>query len=141
VLTVGRKRAYVASALGNAFSTLVGVPLTWGLLVGVQLVTGGGGAHGVHTPLQKLAAVTWQGAWLIPYEDHLHWMIPSACLFLTLPFFLASVWTERIVCTRFLHDQDRRLVRRAVLLANALSYSLLGLASLFWLAWSISAAA
>jgi len=139
LLALENKRAYLASALGNALSTLVGIPLTWGLLVGLQLLSGGDGAHGIATPLQKIGAVTWQGAWLIPYEDHLFWMIPAACLFLTVPFFLVSLWSERIVCTRLLKGHDRDAVCRAVLYANTLTYAVLGFASFLWLGWSVRA--
>ena len=140
LLPLASKSAYLASILGNAFSTLVGIPLTWLLLVGLQLYSGGGGASGIASPLQKIAAVTWQGAWLIPYEDDLYWMVPSACLFLIVPFFAVSVWSERVVCTRVLKDHDRDAVRRAVFYANALTYGVLGLACLLWLGWSIHAA-
>ena len=140
-LALDTSKAYAASILGNASSTFAGIPLTWGLLVSLQLVSGGGSAHGIETPFQRAIAVTWQGPWLIPYEGDLHWMVPSAALFLSIPFFLVSVWSERLVCTRFLHTLDRTLVRRAVLEANAITYVALVLFGLVWLFWSVRSAA
>src|SRR5262249_42902749 len=80
----------VAAAV-NLVSTLAGVPLTWGLLVCLQMLGGGGAAWGIETPRQKLLAVTLQSPWLIPYEQNLDWMIPAAAAVLCLPFFFMSV--------------------------------------------------
>src|SRR5262245_44810039 len=60
-------RSIVGSLLANAVSTFVGIPLTWFSLVCLQIVSGGGEAWGLVTPLQKVAAVTVQAPLLIPY--------------------------------------------------------------------------
>lgn len=84
-------------SISNVASTVVGIPLTWFLLVLVQMVTGGGGAHGIDSVIEKILAVTWQAPWLIPYEKDLNWMIPVAGLVLLIPFFFASWWSEYFV--------------------------------------------
>ena len=53
----------------------------------------GGSAMGMDSPVKLLAAVTVQAAWLIPYESHLHWMIPAAATTLLIPSF-SSTRTE-----------------------------------------------
>jgi len=119
VLGLERRRAIRASVLANAVSTCAGVPLTWAILVG----------------LDRNPAFTWKGP---GYEYD--WTLPSACLFLTLPFFVVSLWCERIVCARILKEVPSDLVQRAVFVANASTYGVLALASSVWLGCSIRAA-
>lgn len=118
--------------VANAVSTLAGVPITWVALVLLQMLTGGGTAHGV-----GLHAVTWQAPWLIPYEDDLNWMVPAAALVLTLPFWFVSVLIERSVLVRLCRNvlgPDGRAdsgvsIRRLCLIANTWTYALL---AMFW---------
>jgi hypothetical protein len=79
--------AFKTTIISNLVSTIVGIPLTWLLLVLIQVLAGGGGAFGLDTTLGKVLSVTLQAAWLIPYESDLHWMIPVAGLILLFPFF------------------------------------------------------
>src|SRR5437870_1038067 len=62
------------SLAANVCSTFLGVPVAWLALVVADLSVGGGGAWGLDTPLQRLAAVTVQAPWLIPYEGEFYWM-------------------------------------------------------------------
>jgi hypothetical protein len=117
LLRVDFRRAVLGSLWANLLSTLVGVPLTWVALVVLELITGGGTTHGV-----GIQAVTWQAPWLIPYETHLHWMIPAAAMVLNLPFFLASVFIECRLLKRLWKDADNRMLGRACWLANGCSY-------------------
>lgn len=115
-------RAFWTVALANLVSTVVGVPLTWLALVLLQMLTGGGGAHGV-----GLQAVTWQAPWLIPYEESLHWMIPAAGMFLCVPFYLTSALVEMLVLRPLLKDGTG--IARGVWIANGATY---GLLAAFW---------
>jgi hypothetical protein len=119
-----RKRLRMAAA-ANIVSTLVGIPLTWGLLVGLQMLAGAGSAEGLDTPRQKLLAVTLQSPWLIPYESDLDWMIPAAAAVLCIPFFFMSVWCENLVARRFFDRLHWVQVRRWSWQANAASYALI----------------
>lgn len=114
------------TTVSNLLSTLLGVPLTWTVLVGVQIVTGGGVAHdALNTFRGRLLAVTWQAPWLIPYESELHWMIPAATLTLFVPFFFVSYAAEYAVHKHTIRSHSRVSVARATLLANVASYILL----------------
>lgn len=92
------------SAVANLFSTLVGIPLTWVVLVLVQALSGGDSYQG-----PGWLAITWQAPWLLPNERELGWMIPAAALVLCVPFFLASVAIEGTVLKRrLLRPPERR---------------------------------
>jgi len=121
------KKAIISSGVANALSTLIGVPLTWGALVLVQMVTGGGGAHGLQTFFQKFLAVTWQAPWLIPYESDLAWMIPTAMLVLLIPFFLVSWRVEYFIIKKMNKQIDAGAVKATCLKANAITYALFAL--------------
>ena len=113
--------------VANALSTLVGVPLTWIALVVIQLITGGGAAHGA-----GWHSVIWQAPWLVPHEEDLHWLVPAAGLVLTVPFWLVSVVIESKVLAKLCAGDSLRegvSIKRLCFLANACSYALLGM---FW---------
>lgn len=89
-------------------------------------------AWGLATPATRLAAVTLQAAWLIPYEPHLHWMVPAASVVLLVPSFIVSIWLERWVLRRRWPERDRPTVNRTVWIANIASYALLFVAGSVW---------
>jgi hypothetical protein len=123
-LAVGRSLAL--SAVANAASTLVGIPATWGALLLVEiLATSGGEAYGLDTVPRKILAFTVQAPWLIPYESDLGWLIPSAAIFLCIPFFFASVLIERFMARRMAPTCPPGAVSRWSWRANLLSYSLI----------------
>lgn len=124
-------------AIANVMSTVVGIPFTWAGLVALQGATGGGSAHGIATPTERLLAVTWQAPWLIPYEGELHWMIPTASLVLLAPFFFASYITETHVISHYEPRHCKSRLRPAVFRANLLSYILLAVVNLIWLGWAL----
>jgi len=114
--------------ISNVVSTLVGIPLTWFLLVLVQMLVGGGGAFGLDTTLGKIMSVTLQAAWLIPYEADLQWMIPVAGLVLLVPFFFVSWWSEYLVSKKMLKSHPAQTIKAQVRNANIITYVLLA----FW---------
>jgi hypothetical protein len=121
--------AWRGTACANLLSTLIGVPVAWFFQVAVQTSLGGGHAWGLSDPALKLAAVTMQSAWLIPYESDLDWMIPAAALFLLLPAFAISVPCEALFLRRWFHGLEAKRIRSSVIRANLASYCLL---AAFW---------
>jgi hypothetical protein len=90
------KQSLIASTAANAFSTFIGLPICWGLLLGIEFITTHGGrAYGLGSYWSKALAITLQAPWLIPYESDLYWMIPAAAIVLLIPFFFMSVFSER----------------------------------------------
>jgi hypothetical protein len=130
------KDSFRGALIANLLSTILGIPLMWlPLLIG-QIALGGSHAWGMETPEQRLQAVTLQAAWLIPYRDHIAWMIPAASLVLLLPFYLGSVIVEYISLAGRWRNLPRKRLLTSVAIANGLSYLALGLyyACQLWLA-------
>jgi len=126
-LELSGKESVKTVTISNLVSTIVGIPLTWGILVVIQIVTGGGSAYGLNTAVTKILAVTWQAPWLIPYESDLHWMIPIAALVLIIPFFFVSWWSEYFVTKILIKNIDTSKIKKVVRNANLITYGLLAL--------------
>ncbi len=121
------------TGLSNILSTIIGIPLTWGALAAIQMITGGGRAYDrLDTFRGRFLAVTWQAPWLIPYESELHWMVPAASLVLLVPFFFVSYGSEFLFNRKFLVSNTSVTVRRGTLLANLASYLALALFVIGW---------
>lgn len=127
-----------SATIANLVSTIVGIPVTWLVLVFLELLTGGGSAYGLSTTLQKLLAVTWQAPWLIPYEGQLYWMVPTASLFLLVPFFFVSYLIEAPIVASIQCELPRPQVRAAIFRANVASYIGLAAFNLWWLVWALN---
>jgi hypothetical protein len=118
------RRSWVASAVANVASTVVGIPATWVVLAVVEL-RWAGGAAGLRTWTDRAYAVTVQAPWLIPYERFPWWMIPAAAGVLGVAFWCVSVVSERYVVGWLLRDATPKAIWRWALKANAASYLLL----------------
>ena len=125
-------RALKDVGLANLFTTLLGVPLAWVLMFILELVSTGGTALGMESPIKMLASVTLQAAWLIPYERELPWMFPAAATVLLIPCFFISLSIERRILVRRWPEQDRPVVLSAVFSANIWSYLFLFIAGSLW---------
>jgi len=126
------------SAVANLASSLVGMPLAWGLMLLLEFVaTSGGTAYGLETAPKKILAVTVQAAWLVPYEDDLYWMVPAAATVLLIPTFFISVLIEWGIARVMLREQVKQPVRPAVWRANLVSYGFLLILCLIWLLCSL----
>ena len=135
-VAVPYRTALLDVGLANVGSTLLGVPLAWGVMLAIEIVaalaTQGGVQPDASSPVTMLAALVLQVAWLGPYEDHIRWMIPAAATVLLIPSFLVSVPIERWILVRRWRDADKPTVRAAVLWANVWSYALLLVAGSIW---------
>ncbi len=139
-LILKTKDAVATSTVSNLFSTAIGIPITWLLLVLIQMLAGGGGAFGLDTIPDKILSVTLQVAWLIPYEADLYWMIPTAGFILLIPFFFVSWWSEYLISKKILKTQEPTVVKIEVRNANIITYSLLALWPLGLLVYNITQA-
>jgi hypothetical protein len=127
LLNVNLSRAWRGALRANLWSTLLGIPVVWLLMVILQVSIGGERAWGIETPQKRFDAVTLQAPWLIPYRGQDGWMVPAASLVLLTPFYLASVFVEYLVLrTYWAKESPRGRLLGGVALANLLSYLLLG---------------
>ena len=132
-LAIPPRRVLKDVGVANLCTTLLGVPLAWGAMLLLELAsTNGGTALGMDSPAKMLAAVTLQAAWLVPYEDELHWMIPAASSVLLIPCFVLSLIIERWVLVRRWKEREHPAVFSAVLRANVWSYLFLFIAGSLW---------
>jgi hypothetical protein len=135
---VTSKRLLLAASLSNIVSTFIGIPLTWGCLVGLQFL----GMSAPYIELDrywlKILNATLGAAWLAPYESDLYWMMPTAAIVLLIPFFFVSYWIEAAVTVWIIKDTQQKLaIKKAVWTGNIYSYSLLFLLALGYLAYCL----
>jgi hypothetical protein len=121
-LGLSRKDAFWGSFSANLWSTLVGIPMIWFPLLIAQIAIGGDRAWGMATLRQRVEAVTLQAPWLIPYQDHIDWMVPAASLVLLFPFYIGTVIVEYWILAKRWQNLPQKPTMRIVMLANALSY-------------------
>ena len=137
ILVLPYLRSCKIMTISNLVSTLIGIPITWIILVLLEIFTVGDRALGLGEPATRLMSVTWQAPWLIPYESNLYWMIPSATLTLLVPFFLASWSIEYHVSKMLLRKTDKRILNSAIFNANLTTYIIYLVLTGIWLAEAI----
>lgn len=119
------ERAGYGAILANLLSTVVGIPVTWVVLVFLMIITGGG-----EDGYPRWLATMLQAPWLGPNGNKLELMIPSAAIILHLPFFLMSLGVEYVFLRRYFKQADQRQVWRACWMGNLATYVCL---TGFWL--------
>jgi hypothetical protein len=119
------RRSMKAIVIANLASTLLGFPLLWILLAGIEFFSGGDSPLGLQSFWGRVYAVTVQAPWLIPYEEDLKWMIPVASAYLLIPAFFVSVFIERWICRMLWRDQEKDEIRRFSWMAHFASYAVL----------------
>lgn len=125
-LGVSWKLAWRSAGLANVLSTVVGFPILWIALVVIQMVVGGGGVPKLTEPWFSVYTVTVQAAWLLPFEERLYWMIPTACMVLLVPAFFVTVFIETKVYRATLGETLGRMsVPRATWSMHLVTYGLL----------------
>jgi WG containing repeat len=121
VLKVGWKKSLVIVTIANLVSTIVGIPVTWFLMLLPEFV-GAGRAFGLHSIINRVLSVSLQSAWLVPYESDLSWMVPAAAAVLCVPFFFMSVVVESLCARRFVSKESRSAVWRWSWIGNGITY-------------------
>ncbi|WP_417336272.1 hypothetical protein [Halobacteriovorax marinus] len=81
--------------IANVITTLIGYPLSWGILLGVQAVTGSLGVIPLDSISNIAKAIFFQAAWLIPHKDGMDWLIPACGLVGMIPAFITSYLFEK----------------------------------------------
>jgi len=125
MLAIRFRKAIGPIAVANLVSTLVGIPMTWGVALAIQIASGSDGFVDLSTTASKASAFVRQFAWLPPYDKDLAWMIPAASVLLLLLFFATSCLIEIALVSGVLRKVAGKPARFAVLVANVVSYLLL----------------
>lgn len=142
IMSLDWRSALGVSLRANLASTLVGIPLTWLLLVLVELGTGYAAyllkfdQANVPLGVQRAVAITVLAPWLGP-GDWGAWIVPAAAAYLCIPFFFVSVLIESRVAVRRLGPLEAPLVRRWSWYANGFSYATI---FAFLVAWALGSA-
>ena len=130
-LRIGFVKAVCGVFPANLVSTLLGFPIAWGLMLGIEFVSGYLllGAYHVfpsiqritESPIFQLASLPFFSAWV----GNNPVMVPVAAVVLLIPSFFISIWIERKICTRIWVSEpaiNLSSVQRAVRQANIVSY-------------------
>lgn len=140
-------KAIRLNAASNSASTLVGVPIAWGIMLLIEM---GAGALLVSTkafesvedpgPFAKAVYLLIASAWIGSPEGGGIWMIPAATLVLLVPFYFASYWTEYFVIKAMLGSLkngglsfEPQRTKTAIRNANLVTYAAMFLATSVWL--------
>lgn len=137
-LEIPYKKALIPNSVANLASTVAGFPLAWGLLLGLELLTTGGGCGpGFGTISSSILTVILESAWLCPWEDHLYWLMPVAFINCLIIAFFISIWIEYFVMKKMLKEHDKAKIKKATYKANLVSYALLIILNIVFLAFNI----
>ena len=134
------RQAIESNAVSNLASTIVGVPLAWAIMVGLEIGTYSSPIQHWNSPVATAVLFILQAAWLGPIVGDNAWMIPAATLVILVPFFFASYFVEYLVIRSMVDKFESRgprlaacRVRVAVRNANLVTYGIMFLATSGWL--------
>lgn len=137
LITGYNKQVLTGTVISNVISTFLGVPLAWGLLLLVEIITTGGSAVKGTGAMHYIGSVVLQAAWLIPYEDHLFWMVPVAIMINLIPAYYLSKYSEYFIMTKILKETGKAEIKKAVFRANNITYLLLAVFTVVYLIYNI----
>ena len=141
-----------ANAVANFLSTLIGVPVAWGAMLGVEFFVFSALTDipvvkrfaNADSPIARIVGTMLSSAWLGPDEKNLYWMVPLAVFTLLIPTFFLSVLIERWIVDHMVGLPDETeadlassRVRRAVRDANLVTYGMLATGATIWLLLSL----
>ena len=128
VLGISFRDSLRGATLANLASTFIGVPVAWGIMLGLQFAVGivalpvviQGSIHQDSPVFQiiEILAIAW-------LQTSTLWRVSAAAGLLLIPCFIVSLRIERPICIRSWPGSEATAVRRGVLYANATSYALL----------------
>jgi len=117
------KKVWVKVTAANIVSTIFGVPLTWLVLVFIQMWTGGGRGQEFDSLTHKLLAGTLHTAWLADGTDpEPSWAFPAVFAFQFFAYGIASILIEYAVLWLMWRKDPKPNLFKAVVVTNAASY-------------------
>ena len=94
-------------------------------MLGIELISTGGGAQNLDTPLAVFKATILTRQLGYHHTRGCYWRIPVAALVLLIPSFLVTVIVERLVLVKYWKTVDRARITKTVWLVNCASYAVL----------------
>jgi len=140
VTKVTYKKAIYSSGIANAVSTLAGFPLSWAFLFFLEMITTGFRCGpGFDTVQNTIITVIVEAAWLCPWENNLYWLVPTAFIINLIIAFFVSVLIEKFITGLYFKKDNlnKKVIRKAVIISNTVSYALLIILSLGYLTLAI----
>jgi hypothetical protein len=125
-----------AVGLANVVSTVIGVPLAWIVVLGLELLTDRLFNDRL-APVSVIVNLILGPAWIGPPDSGHDWIIPAAAMILLIPTFFASWYIEAFIVDKML-DLEWPVVRKAMLRANLASYALLFIGGCGWLIFDVT---
>ena len=126
------KKILKGTILSNLFSTLLGVPLAWGCLLGIELAAMGivGDQFRLGGRLfHSIVTLPFQSAWLAPSlhqeKYYLYWMFPVAVIINLIPAYFLSKYSEYFLIQKIIKDVELTYLKKAVFRANNITYAIL----------------
>lgn len=139
--------AVKSNAVSNLASTIIGVPVAWLAMVGVEVATSGfvgpSQIEKWHSPIANVILFLLSSAWIGP-DANSAWLIPAAAMILLVPFFFVSYGMEYFIVNfmigvpegdppRFAYPKVRIAVRNA----NLVTYGAMFVGTTVWLLVSL----
>jgi hypothetical protein len=137
--------AMKSNIFSNLASTVIGVPMAWAIMFGVEFATFGVVEwkfpnQNVNSPIANTILFVLSAAWIGPPAENQLWLVPAAVLVLLVPFFLASYGIEYLVVSYMVGMPEGGpanvaypRVRIAVRNANLITYGLMFVGTAVWL--------
>jgi len=134
-----------ANAFSNLASTVIGIPVAWAIMLGVEFATAGivdwkFPNQDWDSPIVSAVLFLLNSAWIRPPARNQAWLIPAAVLVLLVPFFLASYGIEYLIVRHVVGIADGGppnlsypRVRIAVWNANLLTCAFMFVGTAGWL--------
>jgi hypothetical protein len=137
--------AMKSNAFSNLASTVIGVPVAWAIMLGVEFATMGVVQwrypnQNWNSPIANAIFFLLSSAWIGPPGKNSLWLVPAATLVLLVPFFLASYGIEYLVISYMVGMPEGGppnvaypRVRIAVRNANLITYGAMFVGTAVWL--------
>lgn len=114
--------------VANLFSALIAIPISWLFLIIIEFILSlfiNKTFPQLSLSWQLLMGVTIQAPWILPFKNYFYWMIPIATIWLLIPFYFVSSWSEGLILTKFKLIPDKSSIKKISWKANLASYSFL----------------
>ena len=129
LISVSWKQTMSGVAVGNVVSAIVGVPVSWAVMLAVGivvfLVAGSPVYINSDSPVEGVAIVVASAAALGPSLVQLYWPIPMALAVQLIPCYFISVWIAYLVIGRMWKTIDRGDLWTGIRLAKGVTYGIM----------------